>query len=746
MQRILLGVLPTLTLVAMVLALLHTQHQVADIRRTIDETLRHVQVESIAIAPSHDTSPHHTQLFATAGNTLIDYPGCGVTCRYIVTPTVGPRGLDGANGTAGADGADGTNGTNGTDGSIAQWDVVLLAGRFTAGCAALPSAQADVTTRTWNYQSQLRGWLAGNVDRGEITLAANATYLIEASAPASSTNGHTLTMSDATTNVVLALGTTEFAPANLTMATRSVLSATLWPDRDTIIRFDHYTALAGGRLGAPPLGIADETYEQLKITRLTNPMAAYPVLAINSAVTPTSPYITLYAAPAFPSDVNSAFPLAFASIGAASRACLDAMDKTRVYAYKSGTFITTLSLNPLVTVAAPGVVSLEIWLRVNGVDVPRSNTAITSRNDQKTLMAQSLLSLQHGDFVQVYYRSTSASGQGGWSGTNATASIPAAPAATFTLAWLYPKLASIRMSDASIQPTPAVSATLAPTMVTFDTIAMQQTIAITYAAGTGLFTLMPETYVVAYSIRITGSNSAGFAWLTTNSAGTSSVASSATKNTLASWEVRTISMTHLYNVAVNSTIGLVWTPDTAGVTILASPSPGTSPSRPAIPGASITITQVDSAVQSFSADSTTTQTALIANSIYFLSFSNIRSSSGITAVSASRFKFSQAATMAIYLGLTPNVLVGSITRYVWVRINGVDVPNTAFTSSSSAAANTIGMVSHAYSLRVAANDYIEFVWSATANSMMMTVGALGNRPALPSARLVMYQESIDAQS
>jgi hypothetical protein len=86
------------------------EEQLQDLHRI----LRASHIERIE-TDTHHNSRHVTTTFSTQ---TLDYPGCGLVCRYIITPTIGPPGLNGTNGIQGPQGIQGLPGAAGPTGPM----------------------------------------------------------------------------------------------------------------------------------------------------------------------------------------------------------------------------------------------------------------------------------------------------------------------------------------------------------------------------------------------------------------------------------------------------------------------------------------------------------------------------------------------------------------------------------------------------------------------------------------------------
>ena len=132
---------------------------------------------------------------------------------------------------------------------------------------------------------------------------------------------------------------------------------------------------------------------------------------------------------------------------------------------------------------------------------------------------------------------------------------------------------------------------------------------------------------------------------------------------------------------------------------------------------------------------TTTQTAAAINTAYAMKFNSTTTSSQVSV--------SQAANTKIVVDVTgvynfqfsaqlDSATGSSQLIYIWIRINGVDVPNSA--SKVAVQGTTAQLVaSWNFVTPMNAKDYLEFMWSVSnTNVQILAEAAVAPVPAIPS--------------
>ena len=136
---------------------------------------------------------------------------------------------------------------------------------------------------------------------------------------------------------------------------------------------------------------------------------------------------------------------------------------------------------------------------------------------------------------------------------------------------------------------------------------------------------------------------------------------------------------------------------------------------------------------------TTTQTAAAINTAYAMTFNTTDLAFGVTRGSpTSRITVDTAALYNIqFSAQMDNTSGGSHLAYIWLRINGTDVPNSAGQIRiKSTDGELIAAWNYVVSLK--ANDYFEIMWSVTDTSVQITSsGAVAPVPAIPSVILTV---------
>ena len=121
------------------------QQQLNQIKTSLKEIYIESILSSMTPEPPIATERHHSsasrELFQYDSLNPIDYPGCSVSCRYVIVPTMGPRGEKGINGTAGPPGAPGPPGPPGP--LIERFDYLATSGEEQTGTA---SQTGDIVT------------------------------------------------------------------------------------------------------------------------------------------------------------------------------------------------------------------------------------------------------------------------------------------------------------------------------------------------------------------------------------------------------------------------------------------------------------------------------------------------------------------------------------------------------------------------------------------------------------------------
>ena len=146
----------------------------------------------------------------------------------------------------------------------------------------------------------------------------------------------------------------------------------------------------------------------------------------------------------------------------------------------------------------------------------------------------------------------------------------------------------------------------------------------------------------------------------------------------------------------------------------------------------------------------TTQTAALANTAYAVKLNTTDLTNGVSVVNDGSGNPTQItlANTGIYniqfsLQLEKTGGSGNFTVDVWVRKNGVDIPNTTGKVVLTGSANASPLVAAwNYVLDLAANDYVQLMWSTSNNnSIILAAVATPPHPGIPSAILTVTQQA-----
>ena len=146
----------------------------------------------------------------------------------------------------------------------------------------------------------------------------------------------------------------------------------------------------------------------------------------------------------------------------------------------------------------------------------------------------------------------------------------------------------------------------------------------------------------------------------------------------------------------------------------------------------------------------TTQTAVSANTAYAVKLNTTDLTNGVSVVNDGSGNPTQItlANTGIYniqfsLQLEKTSGSGNFTVDVWIRKNGVDVANTTGKVVLTGSANASPVVAAwNYVLDLAANDYVQLMWSTSNNnSIILAAVATPPHPGIPSAILTVTQQA-----
>ena len=146
----------------------------------------------------------------------------------------------------------------------------------------------------------------------------------------------------------------------------------------------------------------------------------------------------------------------------------------------------------------------------------------------------------------------------------------------------------------------------------------------------------------------------------------------------------------------------------------------------------------------------TTQTAVSANTAYAVKLNTTDLTNGVSVVNDGSGNPTQItlANTGIYniqfsLQLEKTGGSGNFIVDIWIRKNGVDVPNTTGKVVLTGSANASPVVgAWNYVLDLAANDYVQLMWSTSNNNaIILSAAATPPHPGIPSAILTVTQQA-----
>ena len=146
----------------------------------------------------------------------------------------------------------------------------------------------------------------------------------------------------------------------------------------------------------------------------------------------------------------------------------------------------------------------------------------------------------------------------------------------------------------------------------------------------------------------------------------------------------------------------------------------------------------------------TTQTAALANTAYAVKLNTTELTNGVSVVNdgsgnPTRITLANTGIYNIQFSLQLEKTGGSgnFTVDVWLRKNGVDIPNTTGKVVLTGSANASPVVAAwNYVLDLAANDYVQLMWSTSNNNaIILAATATTPHPGIPSAILTVTQQA-----
>lgn len=138
------------------------------------------------------------------------------------------------------------------------------------------------------------------------------------------------------------------------------------------------------------------------------------------------------------------------------------------------------------------------------------------------------------------------------------------------------------------------------------------------------------------------------------------------------------------------------------------------------------------------------QTAAAANTAYAVVFTNTDLSNNISiGTPASRIVTTYAGTFNIQFSLQATTTSASSDYlYIWLRINGVDVPWSSSRVEFKGAGND-QILAWNFLVTLQANDYFELMWSVTSTNISLpAIAAIAPSPDIPSVILTVTEDSI----
>lgn len=142
---------------------------------------------------------------------------------------------------------------------------------------------------------------------------------------------------------------------------------------------------------------------------------------------------------------------------------------------------------------------------------------------------------------------------------------------------------------------------------------------------------------------------------------------------------------------------------------------------------------------------TNTQTAAVANTAYAMTFSNTDFSDGVErGTTTSRIICRNLGVYNFQFSIQMTKTGGAAVKfaYIWARINGVDVPDSATRIAFSGNNNDL-VAAWNFLLRMQANDYFELMWSVEdTNIQIISLATIAPAPAIPSVILTVTEATI----
>lgn len=140
---------------------------------------------------------------------------------------------------------------------------------------------------------------------------------------------------------------------------------------------------------------------------------------------------------------------------------------------------------------------------------------------------------------------------------------------------------------------------------------------------------------------------------------------------------------------------------------------------------------------------TTTQTNPVANAVNLMKLNSVYDAGDGTQYAikkdTSRFYITQTGVYNIqFSAQLDKVGGGSDIVYIWIRVNGRNIPNSA-TKVVIAGVNDEKVAAWNWMLTLRAGDYVELAWeSPSTDAVLLAEPASGNIPEIPSVILTVY--------
>lgn len=641
-------------------------------------------------------------------------------------------------------------GTNGRD--AAPFDMVQIAETMPQSGPWFQARGSVWNARRFNTQllSTPNGWFAYDTYTGDFALAGDGTYHIQASAGGYSLGFHVLRLLNATDGVtVVAIGTTE-ASNTASITARSLLeTVVVVPPTHTLqLRLQHWatggTSMSlGNTVSAPSMF---EYFAFLTVRRvvvnatgaIVTPVVSVPVLPqiwaqgvvtttqVTSGSTVSSPvFLTGASATTYGISINTAVS-----------------SVSRFWMPYAGTYFVSVSLQHTGTTAT--ATNMETWMRFNGGDLSYTthSSYLSAANDIKALSYSLLLSLAAKDNIEVFYYNSQTTHNLPFI-SSASSPLRSAVAATIlNVVRLDPSLARGAFYNTASSQTGSTSAATIVLCPTAHTIGGTATGVSVGGTGGRLILAAAGTYLFSYQVHIRGAATQLNLWLRRD--GTTDLPYSNTRWVLTSTtDFQVVSQQYLIQTTgANQYVEAMWlTGDTGAV--IRSLAAGASPTRPGSPGVTFQVFHVPYNVY-FMGYHTATQTTSSTTSAVLMDFNTDVMVQGLTHSPSTRLTIQTAGTYHVALTVhLQSTNAGIITWTAWLVSGGGNLANSGATQKV-ASSSDLRVLTRTYTLRLAADAYLEVQWHCDSTTGQLYTSAAGAiAPATPSARLVVYQVSTD---